>query len=194
LNTFLKKKYIIRFLIFIKIKEVVMKIGFIGLGNVGGKLAGSLLRNKFDLTVKDLDSKLTKDFADKGAGVITSAKELAEKVDLIITCLPSPKICAEVMEGENGVIKGISNRIDLVDFVQKGRYLCIYQKGTDGLQGKIKGTGPWYTYTTQEWSNADQRFIKLPEKITHTWTADAVRKFYNERMKESWVMSHACDF
>ena len=48
-----------------------MKIGFIGLGNVGGKLAGSLLRNKFDLTVKDLDSKLTKDFADTGAGVIT---------------------------------------------------------------------------------------------------------------------------
>ena len=29
-----------------------MKIGFIGLGNVGGKLAGSLLRNKFDLTVR----------------------------------------------------------------------------------------------------------------------------------------------
>jgi len=32
-----------------------MKIGFIGLGNVGGKLAGSLLRNNFDLTVRDLD-------------------------------------------------------------------------------------------------------------------------------------------
>ena len=35
-----------------------MKIGFIGLGNVGGKLAGSLIRNKFDLTVKDLDENL----------------------------------------------------------------------------------------------------------------------------------------
>ena len=35
-----------------------MKIGFIGLGNVGGKLAGSLSRNKFDLTVRDLDKKL----------------------------------------------------------------------------------------------------------------------------------------
>ena len=32
-----------------------MKIGFIGLGNVGAKLAGSLLRNGFDLTVRDLD-------------------------------------------------------------------------------------------------------------------------------------------
>ena len=36
-----------------------MKIGFIGLGNVGGKLAGSLLKNKFDLTVRDLDENLT---------------------------------------------------------------------------------------------------------------------------------------
>ena len=68
-----------------------MKIGFIGLGNVGGKLAESLLRNKFDLTVRDLDQNLTKNFKDKGAKISNSAKELAEKTDLIITCLPSPK-------------------------------------------------------------------------------------------------------
>ena len=85
-----------------------MKIGFIGLGNVGGKLAGSLLRNKFDLTVRDLDEKLTKPFVDLGAKVADTPKELTEKVDLVITSLPSPKICAEVMEGENGILKGLS--------------------------------------------------------------------------------------
>ena len=85
-----------------------MKIGFIGLGNVGGKLAESLLRNKFDLTVRDLDQNLTKNFKDKGAKISNSAKELAEKTDLIITCLPSPKICAEVMESSEGVINGLS--------------------------------------------------------------------------------------
>ncbi len=85
-----------------------MKIGFIGLGNVGGKLAGSLLRNNFDLTVRDLDENLTKSFKDKGAKVTNSAKELAEQVDLIITCLPSPKICAEVMDADDGVINGLS--------------------------------------------------------------------------------------
>ena len=85
-----------------------MKIGFIGLGNVGGKLAGSLLRNKFDLTVRDLDENLTNEFKNLGAKVVNSAKELSEQVDLIITCLPSPKICAEVMEGEDGVINGLS--------------------------------------------------------------------------------------
>jgi 3-hydroxyisobutyrate dehydrogenase len=85
-----------------------MKIGFIGLGNVGDKLAGSLLRNKFDLTVRDLDENLTNEFKNLGARVASSAKELAEQVDLIITCLPSPKICADVMEGENGVLEGIT--------------------------------------------------------------------------------------
>ena len=85
-----------------------MKIGFIGLGNVGGKLASSLLRNKFKLTVRDLDKDHTKDFQNKGAAIANSPKELAQQVDLIITCLPSPKICAEVMEGNDGVIAGIS--------------------------------------------------------------------------------------
>jgi len=37
-----------------------MKIGFIGLGNVGGKLSGSLLRNGVDLSVHDLDEELVK--------------------------------------------------------------------------------------------------------------------------------------
>ena len=85
-----------------------MKVGFIGLGNVGGKLAGSLLRSKYDLTIRDLDENLTKPFKDLGAKVVNSAKELAEQVDLIITCLPSPQICSEVMEGKNGIINGLS--------------------------------------------------------------------------------------
>ena len=85
-----------------------MKIGFIGLGNVGGKLARSLLRNNFDLTVRDLDKNLTKPFEDLGAKVSNSAKELTEKVDLIITSLPSPKVSAEVMEAEDGILNGLS--------------------------------------------------------------------------------------
>ena len=85
-----------------------MKIGFIGLGNVGGKLAGSLLRNNFDLTVRDLDKSLTNLLKDLGAKVANSPKELAEQTDLIITSLPSPEISAEVMEANNGIINGLS--------------------------------------------------------------------------------------
>ena len=85
-----------------------MKIGFIGLGNVGSKLAGSLLRNKFDLMVRDLDKDLINDFKRRGAKIAATPKELAEQSDLIITCLPSPEICADVMESKNGVINGLS--------------------------------------------------------------------------------------
>ena len=85
-----------------------MKIGFIGLGNVGGKLAGSLLRNNFDLTVRDLDENLTNSFRDLGAKVAKSPKQLAEQSDLIITSLPSPEVSAEVMEADDGILNGLS--------------------------------------------------------------------------------------
>tara|TARA_B100000965_G_scaffold263723_1_gene222622 strand:+ start:494 stop:1435 length:942 start_codon:yes stop_codon:yes gene_type:complete len=122
-----------------------MKVGFIGLGNVGGKLANSLLRNKFDLTVKDLDQNLTKPFYDLGAKVVNSAKELAEQVDLIITCLPSPEICAEVMEGNNGILSGISkNKIwlemsttDESEVKRLGK--LIIKKGAIPLDGPVSG-------------------------------------------------------
>ena len=88
--------------------EIIMKIGFIGLGNIGGRLASNLLKNKFELTVRDLNKDLIKDFQKKGAKTANSPKELAEQVDLIITCLPSPRICSEVMEADEGVINGLS--------------------------------------------------------------------------------------
>ena len=47
----------------------MLKVGFIGLGNVGGKLAGSLLRNGIDLTVRDLDPAIAQPFLDGGANI-----------------------------------------------------------------------------------------------------------------------------
>ena len=85
-----------------------MKVGFIGLGNVGAKLAGSLLRNEVDLVVRDLNVEAAQNLLDNGANWADSPKEMAEKCDLVITCLPSPAICAEVMEAPEGVIAGLS--------------------------------------------------------------------------------------
>ena len=86
-----------------------MKIGFIGLGNVGGKLANSLIRNGFDLTVNDIDENLLNKFKKKGIKVSNSLKNIAEDNDLIITCLPSPEISAKVMESKGGILEGMSN-------------------------------------------------------------------------------------
>ena len=86
-----------------------MKIGFIGLGNVGGKLAGSLVRNKFDVMVRDLDREIAQPFLDQGATWGDAPKEMAEACDIMITCLPSPAACSTVMEAEDGIINGLSS-------------------------------------------------------------------------------------
>ena len=85
-----------------------MRIGFIGLGNVGGKLAGSLQRNGFDLTVRDLDTSAAQPFLDAGASWAESPGEIAEDCDTVITCLPSPAACSEVMEADDGILAGLS--------------------------------------------------------------------------------------
>lgn len=75
-----------------------MKVGFIGLGNVGGKLAGSLLRNGIDLSVHDLDAGLVGSFVERGAKVGDSPAEMMRACDTVITCLPSPAASAAVLD------------------------------------------------------------------------------------------------
>ena len=84
-----------------------MKVGFIGLGNVGGKLAGSLLRNGFELAVRDLDRSTAQTLLDAGASWCDSGREMAQACDVVITCLPSPVISAQVMEEADGVVEGL---------------------------------------------------------------------------------------
>ena len=85
-----------------------MRIGFIGLGNVGGKLAGSLLRIGYDLTVRDLDRETARQFLDDGADWADSPREMAEACDVVVTCLPSPAACSTVMEADDGILAGLS--------------------------------------------------------------------------------------
>ena len=83
-------------------------IGFIGLGNVGGKLAGSLLRNGFALTAHDMDKNAARPLLDGGAKWADSPKEAAADADMLITCLPSPAASAQVMEdADSGALAGL---------------------------------------------------------------------------------------
>ena len=86
-----------------------LRIGFIGLGNVGGQLAGNLLRHGVDLTVRDIDEGRVAALVARGARAAASPRELAASVDVVITCLPSPAVCAAVMEGEDGVLAGLAH-------------------------------------------------------------------------------------
>jgi 3-hydroxyisobutyrate dehydrogenase len=85
-----------------------VKIGFIGLGNVGGKLAGSLIRNGHDVTVLDLSRILVEQYVARGARAAATPLEMGRDVDLIITCLPSPAASAAVAEGEDGFLPALA--------------------------------------------------------------------------------------
>ena len=122
-----------------------MRIGFIGLGNVGGKLAGSLIRNNFKLTVFDLDKEIMNNFKSKGANTSKNPKELAETVDVVITCLPSPDACKQVMESDDGVIAGLSkdkiwlemSTTDENDVKRMGK--LVNEKKAIALDGPVSG-------------------------------------------------------
>lgn len=75
-----------------------MEIGFIGLGNVGGKLSGSLIRNGMDVAVYDLNAERVAEKVAAGAREGQSAAALMASCDAVITCLPSPAASAAVME------------------------------------------------------------------------------------------------
>jgi 3-hydroxyisobutyrate dehydrogenase len=84
-----------------------LNVGFIGLGNVGGQLAGNLLRHGVQLTVRDLDPARVAALVAAGASAAASPRALAERVDVVITCLPSPAASAAVLEGPDGVLAGL---------------------------------------------------------------------------------------
>ena len=122
-----------------------MKIGFIGLGNVGGKLANNLIKSRYKLIVRDLDAKLSKKFKKKGAVIASSPKELAENSNIVITCLPSPKACSKVMTAKNGVLEGLSkNKIWLemstTDQSEVKRIgIMVKKKGSHALDVPVSG-------------------------------------------------------
>ena len=86
-----------------------MKYGFIGLGHLGRNLAGSLLRAGFAVTVTDLDPKSAEALLAKGAKWAPDAQAVAENVDAVITCLPSPAVSKRVLAGPRGILAGLKS-------------------------------------------------------------------------------------
>jgi 3-hydroxyisobutyrate dehydrogenase len=84
-----------------------VNVGFIGLGNLGRQLAGSLLRAGFTLTVHDLDAGAVAGLVAAGARAGATARAVAEASDCVITCLPSPAAVSEVVSGSDGLLDGL---------------------------------------------------------------------------------------
>lgn len=122
-----------------------MKVGFVGLGNAGSKLAGSLARKGYRLVVRDLDPAAARPFLDAGAGWAGTNRELALASDLVITCLPSPAAVRAVMEGDEGVLAGLGpgktwlemSTTDQAEVLRLGE--LVTKVGAHPLDGPVSG-------------------------------------------------------
>jgi 2-hydroxy-3-oxopropionate reductase len=84
-----------------------MRIGFIGIGIMGAPMAGHLLDAGHEVAVNDINP-IPQELLDKGAQVMSSAKEAAEKGDVIIVMVPDTPDVETVLFGANGVADGLS--------------------------------------------------------------------------------------
>jgi 3-hydroxyisobutyrate dehydrogenase len=90
-------------------------VGFIGLGNMGGPVAGHIQRAGFPMIVFDLREEATRPFEERGAKVADSVSDLARRSDVVITALPMPKDVEQVACGTQGILEGIRPQSVYVD-------------------------------------------------------------------------------
>jgi 3-hydroxyisobutyrate dehydrogenase len=79
-------------------------LGYIGLGNLGVHLAGSLIRAGHRVVVHDLDRSLAAGLIAAGAHWADSPGEVAAQSDVVFTCLPSPAAVSAVVAGPDGIL------------------------------------------------------------------------------------------
>jgi 3-hydroxyisobutyrate dehydrogenase-like beta-hydroxyacid dehydrogenase len=82
------------------------RIGFIGLGSMGGAIAEAFVAAKVPLVVCDLNPDNVARFAAMGVRVAQSPREVADLSDIVLSCLPSPKASIAVALGDDGVVHG----------------------------------------------------------------------------------------
>lgn len=82
------------------------KLGFIGLGRMGGPMSGRLLAAGYEVSVLDLDRAAVDRLVEQGATRADSPRAMADAVDIVLTSLPTPQIVQRVALGEDGVKHG----------------------------------------------------------------------------------------
>ena len=89
-------------------------IGFVGLGRMGGPMAGRLLDAGYSLSVYDTQDEATKALAARGVHVAKSPADVASSADIVLASLPTPDIVKAVALGSQGIIEGTRAKI-LID-------------------------------------------------------------------------------
>ena len=111
------------------------RVGFIGLGNLGGHLAASMLRAGHALTVHDLDRALAEPLLAAGATWADSPAAAAAASDVVATCLPSPRAVDAVVAGPDGVLAGFAGRGTWIDHSTNDRAETLRLAGLAAAAG-----------------------------------------------------------
>lgn len=125
-----------------------MKIGFIGLGIMGKPMAKNLVKAGYQLVVNDYNKAATEELSALGAEICASNKEIAEKVDVVITMLPNSPHVKEVALGEGGLVEGAHAGLTLIDMSSiaplASREIAekLAEKGVEMLDAPVSGGEP----------------------------------------------------
>lgn len=87
--------------------DAIERVGFIGLGNMGGPMCGHLVRAGLAVTAFDLDPAALARAQAAGAGAADSAADCARGAEVLITMLPAPPHVERVLLGDGGVIAAL---------------------------------------------------------------------------------------
>ncbi|SFL53727.1 2-hydroxy-3-oxopropionate reductase [Halanaerobium salsuginis] len=121
------------------------KIGFIGLGIMGKPMAKNLIDAGYELIVNDLNEESVKELVDYGAASLSTAKEIAENSEVIITMLPNSPHVKAVALGENGLIEGVKSGQVFIDMssisplVSQEVAAALLEKGVEMLDAPVSG-------------------------------------------------------
>jgi 2-hydroxy-3-oxopropionate reductase len=124
---------------------MVERVGFIGLGIMGGPMARNLMEAGYELTVHNRSPEKAEELGEAGATVAETPGEAAENSDVVITMLPDSPQVREVVAGEDGVLEGISQGSLVVDMstispvVTEELAEAVKQKGASMLDAPVSG-------------------------------------------------------
>jgi 3-hydroxyisobutyrate dehydrogenase-like beta-hydroxyacid dehydrogenase len=129
------------------------RLGFIGVGNMGGRMARYMMSKGYAVTAYDTSAACMQRMVKAGAKGAASPREVADDAEIVIACLPSFAACLEVALGENGIAGGKAARIyvesstigpaaviELAEKLEQHRIAVLDAPISGGTQGAEDGT------------------------------------------------------
>jgi 3-hydroxyisobutyrate dehydrogenase-like beta-hydroxyacid dehydrogenase len=123
-----------------------MKIGFVGLGIMGGAMASNLLKAGFKVTVWNRSVKKSASIAELGAEVAESPRAVAQCTDVVIAMMADPAAVKSVRDGYDGIISGLEagkgyvdmSTVDVDTSLESAR--LAHEKGALFLEAPVAGS------------------------------------------------------